>query len=307
MRFRFGVQLAEARSRKHWIEQARLAEQLGYNVLVVPDHIGDQLAPFSALVAAAEATERIRLGTFVLDNDFRHPVLVAQEAASVDLLTDGRLELGIGAGWLGRDYERLGTEFASPRTRFERLTEAVQIIDSYFRGRPFSFDGRHYKVSDLEPTPRPAQQPRPPLLIGGGGPRILEFASLHADIVSVFLTSLSDGSGFDVGELSTDSYQRKTDLVRDAAARRDDPPELNILIQHLDVTNSRNAAADERARDSGIDRRELLALPFELIGTIDQIVQDLLERRDRYGLSYVTVFDKHFRDFAPVVERLSNT
>jgi probable F420-dependent oxidoreductase len=306
-KFRFGVQLSEARSRGNWIEQARLAEQLGYDVLVMPDHIGDQLAPFPALVVAAEATERIRLGTFVLDNDFRHPVLVAQEAATVDLLTDGRLELGIGAGWMGRDYERLGIEFSRPRTRYERLTEAVEIINSYFLGRPFSFSGRHYTMSDLEPGARPAQHPRPPLLIGGGGPRILEFAARHADIVSVFLTSLSDGSGFDVGELTADSYQRKTDLVRDAAARRDDPPELNILLQHLDVTNSRNASADERARDSGIDRRELLALPFELIGTIDQIVGDLLERRERYGLSYVTVFDKHLRDFAPIVERLSNT
>lgn len=302
--FRFGVQLPNAASRTAWVEQVRRADQLGYDIVVLPDHITDQLAPFPALVSAAEATERIRLGTFVLDNDFRHPLVMAQEAATVDVLTEGRLELGIGAGWDGRDYERMGIEFAPPRIRYERLTEAVAIVESYFRGEPFSFDGAHFQVADVEPIPTDQPQ-RPPLLIGGGGPRILEFAARHADIVSVFLTSLPDGSGFDISELRVAAYQAKIDRLLEVAGSRAPDLELNVLLQHFQITNDRAAVADERAREMETSTEDLLALPFELIGTLDQIVDDLLDRRERFGISYVTVFDKYMEDFAPVVERLS--
>ncbi len=299
--FRFGIQLSQSSSRTAWVEQVRRAEQLGYDVVVLPDHISDQLAPLPALVSAADASERIRLGTFVLDNDFRHPLVMAQEAATVDLLTGGRLELGIGAGWQGRDYHRLGIEFAHPRIRYERLTETVAILESYFRGEPFSFDGDHFQVTDVEPTP--TSSGRPPLLIGGGGPRILEFAARHADIVSVFLTSMPDGSGFDISEMHPSAYQAKIDRVLEAAGDRE--PELNVLLQHFEITNDRLAVAGEHAEEMETTAEDLLALPFELIGTLDQIVDDLLQRRERYGISYVTVFDRYLEDFAPVIQRLS--
>lgn len=303
--FRFGVQLPHAASKKTWIERVRRAEQLGYDVIALPDHIGDQLAPFPALVSAAEATERARLGTFVLGNDFRHPLIVAHEAATVDLLTEGRLELGMGAGWSGQDYERLGIEFSAPRTRYERLTEAVTIIESYFGGETFSFEGRHYSVKHVQPAPTARRSLHPPFVIGGGGRRILEFAAQHADIVSIFLTSLRDGSGFDVKEMRSSAYQRKVDDVRRAAGERAEALELNVLLQHFEITDHRNAVAEEHARESQTTREDLLALPFELIGTLDQITHDLLERRERYGISYITVFDQHMEDFAPVIEELS--
>lgn len=303
-RFRFGIQLAEATTRDNWIEQARQAEQLGYDVVVLPDHVGEQLAPMPALISVAEATEAIRLGTFVIDNDFRHPLLLAQEAATVDLLTNGRLELGIGAGWMGRDYERLGIEFEAPQTRLQRLQEAVAILKLYFEGEEFSFEGSHYRIEKTKPSPQPAQHPRPPLLIGGGGRRILRFAAEHADIVSVFIRSLRDGSGFDVAELRADAYQRKTDHVRTVASEAGRDPELNVLLQYFEQTNDRRSVAQEHARELGTDADDLLALPFEMIGTIDQICDDLVERRDRFGISYVTVFDKYMDHFAPIIERL---
>lgn len=303
--FRFGLQLAEASSKEEWVRQARLAEELGYDVVVLPDHVGDQLSPFPSLVSAGDATEKIRLGTFVIDNDFRHPLLLAQEAATVDLLTEGRLELGIGAGWMSQDYERLRMEFASPGIRLGRLKEAVEIVDLYFTGEPFSFEGHHYEVGQHQPSPVPAQHPRPPLLIGGGGQQILEFAAKKADIVSVFLTSRSDGTGFDSGELRATTHDQKIARVRAAAGERADSLELNVLLQYFEVTNNRAAVADEHAQQLGTDRDDLLALPFELIGTIDQIVEDLIARRERFGISYITVFDKYMKDFAPVIERLS--
>lgn len=303
--FRFGMQLAEASSKTDWIEQTRLAEQLGYDVVVLPDHVGDQLAPFPALISAAEATDTVRLGTFVIDNDFRHPLLLAQEAATVDLLSEGRLELGIGAGWMGQDYERLGITFDPPSVRFQRLKEAVAIVGLHFRGEAFSFDGSHYRVTDAQPKPMPAQRPRPPLLIGGGGRQILAFAAQEADIVSVFLRSLPDGSGFDVSELTAAAYQQKTDHVRRAASDGGRDPELNVLLQYFEITKDRNSIAEKRARELGRDIEDLLELPFELIGTVDQIVEDLIKRRELFGISYVTVFDKYMRDFAPIIERLS--
>lgn len=299
--FRFGLQLAKAQSRQDWVRQVRLAEKLGYDIVVVPDHVGDQLSPFPAFVSAADATEEIRFGTFVIDNDFRHPLLLAQETATVDLLTDGRFDLGIGAGWMGQDYARLGIEFASPDIRLGRLKEAIAIIDHYFTGEPFSFEGRHYEVGEHKPSPVSS---RPPLLIGGGGPLILEFAARKADIVSVFLTSKPDGSGFDSGELRAETHDRKIAQVRTAAGERADSLELNVLLQYFEVTTDRAAVADEHAEQLGTDRDDLLALPFELIGTIDQIVDDLLTRRERFGISYITVFDKYMKDFAPVIERL---
>jgi probable F420-dependent oxidoreductase len=303
-RFRFAIQLRNAPSKANWAQQAREAEQLGYDVIVLPDHVSDQLSPFPALVSAAEATKNIRLGTFVIDNDFRHPLLLVQEAATVDLLTEGRLELGIGAGWMGQDYTRLGMKFDPPKVRLQRPKEAVTIVDRFFDGQVFSFDGRHYRVQDAQAYPASVRKPRPLLLVGGGGPQLLEFAARQADIVSVFLRSLRDGSGFDLAELRAAPYQQKADHVRRVAAIAGRNPELNVLLQYFEITADRYAVAEEHARELGTDPDDLLALPFELIGTIDQIVEDLVERRERLGISYITVFDKYMHDFARVIERV---
>lgn len=297
-RFRFGVQLATASSRDEWIGHARRAEALGYDVVCVPDHVGAQLSPFAALTAMADATERITVGTLVLDNDFRHPLLTSHEAATVQLLTEGRLELGLGAGWLKRDYDRLGVEFAEPRVRVERLEEAVAIFERYFEGDVFSFSGRHYEVHDAEPLRLPPHLGKPRLLIGGGGRRVLELGATHGEIVSVFLTARREGSAFE--DMDVEGYRRKADYVRGPGNA-----EINLLLQAFEVTEDRRSAVDRWARDFETTPDVFLELPFGLVGTIDQVVEDLEYRRDRYGISYVTIRLEQLEEFAPIVERLA--
>ena len=301
--FRFGVQVSSASSREEWAGLARRAEALGYDVFCVPDHVGTQLSPFAALTAAAAATSTIRVGTMVLDNDFRHPLLMAHEAATVHLLSGGRLELGLGAGWLGRDYRRLGVPFDAPGTRVERLGEALEIVDLYFGGEPFSFAGRHYEVSEVEPLKLPPGMERPALLVGGGGPRVLSLAARHADAASVFLRSRRDGSGFGTEELRPEAYRQKVDHVRTAANGRS--VEINLLLQSFEITDDRARAVETHARDFETSPEIYLALPFGLVGSVNAIVEDVLRRREEYGISYVTVRD--LEAFAPVVERLSGT
>lgn len=300
--FRFAVQCGSALSRTAWGEKARRAEKLGYNAFVLPDHVGDLFAPFPAMLAAADATEAISVGVLVIDNDFRHPLLLAQEAASVHVLTDGRLELGIGAGWNGRDYTALGIPFEPPRVRFEKLAEAVQIVDRYLDGEVFSFSGNHYTVTDAQPIATPK---RPTLLIAGGGPRILRLAAERADIVGIFITSKTDGSGFVDEELRPEIFEAKCERVRRIAVQNGRDPQLNILVQHVEVTNDRMGAAAKRAPEYGCDAETFMRLPFELIGTIDQIVADLEERRERFGISYITVYEPYMEAMAPVIERLA--
>ena len=298
--FRFGVQLATASSRDEWVGRARRAEALGYDVVCVPDHVGPQLSPFAALTAIADATERVTVGTLVLDNDFRHPLLTAHEAATVQLLSEGRLELGLGAGWLKRDYDRLGIEFAEPRVRVERLEEAIAIVERYFEGGVFSFSGRHYDVHEAEPLRLPAHLGKPRLLIGGGGRRVLKLGATRAEVVSVFLTARREGSAFE--DMDVDGYRGKTDYVRGAG-----DAEINLLLQAFEVTKDRRSAVDRWARDFETTPEVFLELPFGLIGTIDQMVEDLERRRDRYGISYVTIRLDQLEEFAPIVERLAGS
>jgi len=178
--FRFGVNVRHAKSRAEWQETARKIEGLGYATLTLPDHLTDMIAPMPALVSAAEATTTLRVGTNVLNNDFRHPVLIAREAAAVDLLTDGRLQLGLGAGSIQAEYEQAGLGFDRGRTRVERLAEAVTIIKGLLKGEKVTFAGRHYHVTDHTIAPLPVQRPHPPILIGGNGRHLLALAAREA-------------------------------------------------------------------------------------------------------------------------------
>ena len=183
--FRFGVSVRHARSHAELVEKARKIEALGYDMLTVPDHLTDLIAPMPALVSAAEATQRLRVGTNVLNNDFRHPVLVAREAAAVDLLTDGRLQLGLGAGSIRSEYDQAGFGFDTGGARVARLAEAVAIIKGLLEGEQVSFTGRHYRVTGHRIEPLPVQRPHPPILIGGNGRRLLALAAREADIVGL--------------------------------------------------------------------------------------------------------------------------
>ena len=190
--FRFTVTERRASSAKEWREKARLVESLGYSTLSMPDHFGDQLAPIAALMSAADATTKLRICSLVFDNDYRHPVVLAKEAATLDLLSDGRLDFGLGAGWMTTDYEQSGIPLDPPGVRIDRMAEALTIIKSFFAGEAVNFTGKHYRVASLEASPSVVQKPHPPIVLGGGGRRMLQLAAREADIVSVNY-NLSEG------------------------------------------------------------------------------------------------------------------
>jgi probable F420-dependent oxidoreductase len=306
--FRFGINVSGAVSRAEWIAKARKAEALGYDTLLMSDHLHNELAPVAALVAAAETTSTLRLGSFVFGNDFRHPVLLAQEAATIDLLSDGRLEFGIGTGYWHEDYEQSGITLDPPGVRINRLVEAVQIIKGLFGDAPLTYHGEHYTVRGLDGLPKPVQRPHPPIMIGGGGRRVLSFAAREADIVSVNIKTTAEGT-FDFSSLTAEAAAQKVAWVREAAGERFDRLTLNILVPALAITESRRQTAEEMLRQSGISGNvmsveQALESPSVLCGTVDEIVEDLQVRRERYGFSYIVVWEP-MEKFAPVVERLA--
>ncbi len=305
--FRFGVVAARARARGDWADLARQAEALGYAVLLAPDHFGELLSPLPALAVAATATTTLRLGTLVCCNDFRHPAVLAQEAATLDLLSDGRFELGLGAGWLRAEYERVGIPFHAPRVRVDRLGESVRIVKGLLAGETVTVTGQHYTVTDLPGLPRPVQQPRPPLLIGGGGRRMLELAAREADIVALAPRVRADGSGLDVPDASAAALDRKVRWVREAAGARFAAVELNLLAFVTRVTGDRRAEAERVAAQFEAPVDLVLETPHLLLGTEDELVVQLEGQRARYGISYVVVFEDSLNAFAPVVARLGGT
>ncbi len=307
--FRFGVSVRHAQSRAEWIAKAQKIEAFGYATLTVPDHLTDLVAPMPALISAAEATKTLRIGTNVLNNDFRHPVLVAREAATVDLLTDGRLELGLGAGSIKSEYDEAGFSFDPGATRVGRLAESVTIIKRLLNGEQVTFAGRHYRVTGHTIAPRPAQKPHPPILIGGNGRLLLALAAREADIVGFSGLTFRQGGAVppDLSGWLVSGLDERVQLVREAAGdARYARLELNALVQLVVVTNDRRQAAEELARRwSQLTPDEILQSPYVLIGTIDQMVEDLQTYRDRWGISYYVVHESYVDAFAPVVARLA--
>jgi len=305
--FRFGVTAPTPSAGTDWVERARRVEQLGYSILVVPDHFRDHLAPVPALTAAALATTRLRVGSLVFSNDFRHPAVLAKEAATIDVLSGGRFELGLGGGWLRAEYDQTGIPFDAPGTRIERLEEAVTIIKGLLAGERVTFAGRHYTIADLEGRPTPVQRPHPPIAIGGGGRRTLTLAAREASIVGLVPRARRDGSGLDMTDLSDAATREKLEWVRAAAGDRFDSLEIHALIQAVAVGDRRTAAADDLASRFKVARDVVLETPYVLLGTIEEICETLWERRERYGISYLTVFERDMEVFAPVVARLAGT
>ena len=305
--FRFGVTAPTPSAGTDWVERARRVEQLGYSILVVPDHFRDHLAPVPALTAAALATTRLRVGSLVFSNDFRHPAVLAKEAATIDVLSGGRFELGLGGGWLRAEYDQTGIPFDAPGTRIERLEEAVTIIKGLLAGERVTFAGRHYTIADLEGRPTPVQRPHPPIAIGGGGRRTLTLAAREASIVGLVPRARRDGSGLDMTDLSDAATREKLEWVRSAAGERFDSLEIHALIQAVAVGERRTAAADQLASRFKVARDVVLETPYVLLGTVEEICETLRERRERYGISYLTVIERDMEAFAPVVARLAGT
>jgi probable F420-dependent oxidoreductase len=306
--FRFGVNVGHAQSRAEWQEKARKVEDLGYATLTVPDHLTDLIAPMPALVSAAEATKHLRVGTNVLNNDFRHPVLVAREAAAVDLLTNGRLQLGLGAGSIQSEYDQAGLGFDLGGIRVARLSEAVTIIKGLLKGEHVTVAGRHYRVTSQAIAPLPVQKPHPPILIGGNGPRLLALAAREADIVGFSGITFRRGGAAppDLSGWRVSNVDERVQLVREVAGERYARLELNALVQRVVVTDDRRRAAEElTSRWTQLTPDEILQSPYVLIGTVDQMVEDLQARRDRWGISYYVVHEPYLDAFAPVVARIA--
>jgi len=313
--FRFGVICERMQSAEEWITKARQAEDYGYATLLIRDHFirepfGDQLAPLIALMAAANATRILCVGSLVLDNDYRHPVMLAKEAATLDLLSGGRFEFGIGAGWLRAEYEQAGMAFESAGVRVSRLEEAIYVLKGLFADQPLTFTGKYYSITNLNGFPKPVQRPHPPLLVGAGSKHMLDLAAREANIVGILPKALPNGTiSEEITERLPATIAQKVEWVRQAAGERFHELELNMVIA-LIFTEQQRQRAEQLARErgwSGVATEDVLDMPSIFIGTADQIIEDLLRRREQYGFSYFVVSDASMEAFAPVVSRLAGS
>jgi probable F420-dependent oxidoreductase len=311
--FRFGVINEHMQSREEWVTAARRTEDLGYATFLIRDHFiqepfGYQFAPLAALMTAANVTKTLRVGSLVFDNDYRHPLLLAKEAATLDLLSDGRFELGIGAGWLRSEYEQVGLAFDAPGVRVDRLEEALQVIKGSFAEEPLTFSGHHYTVTGFDSFPKPVQRPRPPLLIGAGSRRMLSLAAREADIVGILPKALANGTiSADVAERSAATMAQKVEWVRQAAGERFHEIELSMVIT-IEITGNQQQRAAQIASErgwSGIPVEQVLEMPSLFIGPVEQIIEEMLARRERYGFSYYVISDASMETVAPIVARLA--
>jgi probable F420-dependent oxidoreductase len=303
--FRFGAQLG-ANTGEEWRLQLGSAEHLGYSIVTLADHFGGRLAPLTALAAAAGQTE-LRLGTLVLANDFRHPAVLAKEIATLDQLSGGRCELGIGAGWLAEDYLGSGIPMEAPGVRIDRLEEAIAILKGLWGESRFSHQGRHYSV-DLDGQPKPVQRPHPPLLIAGGSERILKLAGREGDIVGISVP-LDEGhrAQLDKGVVSAtgDLVQQKLAWIREGAGARYDDIELNVLVFEAHVTDSPRAVLDRIGKETATDPEVVGQSPQVLVGSVEEICETMERRRELFGISYYTFYEPDLVTMAPVVERLT--
>ncbi|MFC3577077.1 LLM class F420-dependent oxidoreductase [Streptomyces yaanensis] len=289
--FRFGVNLLEPAPADEWRAKCRRAEELGYDVILVPDHLGWP-APFPALVAAAEATERPRVGTFVLNAGFWNPTLLAREVATTDALTGGRLELGLGTGYVPAEHDKAGLPYGSAKERVDHLRRTVEELDRL--------------LGSDEHRPQPVQKPRVPVLIGANGDRMLKLTAEHADIAA--FTGARSVPGSATGQLvpiAAEELDERVALYQEFAAGREEPAELNLLIQMVAVTDDPESAVRPLlGRLPDLTADQALALPIMLVGTLEQVVEQVRGRRERYGFSYLTVLEPYMEAFAPVIEAL---
>ena len=312
--FRFGLQAPRITDPDEWFAIAGRAERDGYSALLAPDHVG-RFSTFPALMAAAGVTERIRLGTYVLNQDFRPPAVLAQEASSVQALTDGRLELGIGAGWAKHEYTQTGIQFDSGSVRVARFDEYVQVVKGLLAARePYSFEGHWFQIREYPPLPHLDRFDPPPILIGGGSRQVLSVAGRHADSISVATRATPDGL-FDVSNMTLAAVENKLRWIREAAGDRFGQIELNMTIRELRIVEDRRAAArailegwrapgSRMARVDELTEDAILESPYFALGTVDQIVEQIEANRERWGFSYLQVEGRDVEAFAPIKERL---
>jgi probable F420-dependent oxidoreductase len=312
--FRFGMQAARVTDPTQWAALARSAEASGYDAFQIPDHLG-RLSTFPALMAAAAVTSRVKLSTYVLNQDFRPPAILAQEAGSVQMLTGGRLELGIGAGWARHEYAQAGLQYDSASVRVARFDEYLQVVKGILAAttESFTFDGQFFQTRAFAPLPRAGDPP--PILVGGGSAHILAIAGRLADIISVSTRASPDGR-VDMPNIKREAVDRKINWVREGAGHRFDQIELNMTIRDVRVTDDRPAAArallaewastpERLANVDQLTEQDVLDSPHIVVGSVEQIVEQLEAARERWGFAYIEVSSGDADAIRPVLERLS--
>ncbi|MGI8417522.1 MAG: TIGR03621 family F420-dependent LLM class oxidoreductase [Nakamurella sp.] len=305
--FRFGAGSASTSSAAEFTENARRIEGQGYSICLVADHFEEPwFAVGPALVAAALATTSLRVGSLVYSINFRHPALVAREAATIDVLSGGRFEFGIGAGYYLPEYSQTGITLPPPRVRVEQLRETLTVVKGLWSNEPLSFSGEHYTITEMEGWPKPLQQPRPPIQVGGGGKSMLALAAQEADIVGIIAQS-AKGGGIDFGRDTDALVGEKVSWVREAAGERFDQLELAALIWQVVLTDRPRSAAEDVAPRWGMTGDQVLASPYFLMGSLPAIVEQVQALRERHGISYLAIFPSDVTTFAPVVAQLAGT
>lgn len=319
--FRFGLQAFEATTADDWFDTVHRAEDLGYSTLFTSDHYfgpGEiatemshrpiDVAPLTAIAMAAAVTSTLRVGCRVFACDFHHPVVLAKETATLDMLSGGRLEVGLGAGWTAAEYDGLGIPMDSAGTRIERLGEYITLMRAHWTGEPIDVSGKHVNVHGFAGRPVPTQQPHPPIMIGGGAPRILGLAGREADIVSLnFNNSTGKLGAAIVAGSGLDVTREKIGWVRDGAGDRFDDIELEIGAYFVAVGDDVAAEIEPMAQRYGVTPDELMSHPHGLFGSVSEICDTIVARRENLGISYVTVAQRNIDDFAPVVAALAGT
>ena len=306
--FRFTVQVPQPPPGTSWAEIARRVEGLGYAALTVSDHFDDQYAPTPALMAAADATTTLRIGSLTYGNDYRHPVVLAKEAATLDVLSGGRFELGLGAGWMTTDYDQAGIPLDRPGVRIARLAEALDVMTGLWGEGPCTVEGEHYQVRGLSGFPKPVQTPHPPILIGGGGRRILTLAGQRADIIGLNIALHAGRIDEQAGPSAThEATLEKLEWIRAAAGDRFDDIELQARVHLAVVTDDRPGLAAAMGPAMGLTADEALVSPHALAGSVGEIVEQCLARREAYGISCIGIGLDAMEAMAPVVDRLAGT
>jgi probable F420-dependent oxidoreductase len=306
--FRFALQVSHAASPDAWKSLARKTEDLGYSTLYVPDHLDDQWAPMIALAVAAEATTTLRVGTLVLDNDFRHPVILAKEAATLDVVTGGRFEFGIGAGWMTTDYTQSGIVMEPAAVRIAKLAESLEIMRSMWSTGRATLTGEHYSVTEAVGTPNPTTPGGPPIVIGGGSKRILTLAGQYADVVSIVPSLAAGVIGPDMATGAViEKYTDRVAWAREAAGDRADQLEFQCWTAVVQVVPNAPELFENMAPAFGLTPDQLAAAPIALVGTTDEIAETLQKRREELSFSYIVVHEAEMDALAPVIAELAGT
>ncbi len=294
-----------------WIDSAKFAESQGFDSILLPDHFHHQYGPLTAIAAAATATTALKVGVLVFGNDYRHPVVLAKEIATLDQIAEGRVEFGLGAGWMRTDYEQSGMAYDRPGVRIDRMLESLQIIRSCWAGEPFDFQGEYYTITGHTGHPAPHREGGPPVIIGGGGPRMLGLAAQHADIIGVTANLRSGEVGVDaIADSMPDAYDSKLGRVREVAGASLADKDLSSLTMSATVTDDREGTMAAFAELFGASVDDLSQSPAVLIGSTTEISQSLRDRRERWGFNYVVVQQdggEGLEAFSEVIAELAGT